>query len=58
MRSGVDTRGVGVMALLDFLLGLSIDEVAIRYRMPRTAAEDELRAVLLAYGFDARGSGR
>jgi hypothetical protein len=54
----VDTRGVGVLALLDFLLGLSIDEVAIRYRIPRTAAEDELRAVLLAYGFDARGSGR
>jgi hypothetical protein len=54
----VDTRGVGVLALLDFLLGLSLDEVAVRYRLTRGVAEDELRAVLLAYGFDARGSGR
>lgn len=58
MRSGVDTRGVGIMALLDFLLGLSIDEVAVRYRITRTAAENELREILLRYGFDARGSDR
>ena len=58
MRSGVDTQGVGVLTLLDFLLGLSLEEVAIRYRITRTTAEAELRAILLAYGFDARGSNR
>ena len=47
-------RGVGMMALLDFLLGLSIDEVALRYRLNRATTEEELRDVLLAYGFDAR----
>lgn len=54
----VDRRDVGVLALLDFLLGLSLDEVAVRYRLTRTVAEDELRAALLAYGFGARGAGR
>jgi hypothetical protein len=56
--TGLDVRDVGVLALLDFLLGLSLDEVARRYRLTRTVAEDELRAVLIAYGFDARGTGR
>jgi hypothetical protein len=44
------------MALLDFLLGLSIDEVALRYRRSRAVTEEELRAALLAYGFAARRS--
>lgn len=47
-----------MMALLDFLLGLTIDEVARRYRITRTATEVELRETLLEYGFDAREADR
>jgi hypothetical protein len=57
-RRAVGARVLGMMALLDFLLGCSIDEVALRYRTSRVRTEDELREVLLDYGFDAKGGDR
>jgi hypothetical protein len=57
-RSGVGARTLGLTTLLDFLLGLSIDEVSVRYRLSREKTEDELRNVLLNYGFDAKGMKR
>jgi len=53
-RPGVGARSLGLIALLDFLLGFSIDEVSARYRVSRAKTEDELRDVLLDYGFDAK----
>ncbi len=48
-----DLRERTLLALIDFLLGDSVDDIAARYRLSRDGAEDGLRRVLLAYGFAA-----
>ena len=55
-RQGVGENAIGLMILLDFLLGLSMEEVAQRYRTSRAAIEGELREVLFTYGFVARNA--
>ena len=47
-----DAEPVGVFALLDFLMGSSIDEVTQRHRLAsRTHTEAAIRAVLLHHGY-------
>lgn len=50
----MDVESEGVFALLDFLLGSSIDEVRKRHRL-HSASETEalIRAVLLRHGYEA-----
>lgn len=48
----MDFEPVGVFALLDFLMGSSLDEVTRRHRLPsRLATEAVIRAVLLEHGY-------
>ncbi len=52
-ESRADTEPVGVFALLDFLMGSSIDEVTQRHRfVSRMYTETVIRAVLLHHGYD------
>jgi hypothetical protein len=48
-----DAEFAGVFALLDFLMGSSIDEVTHRHRLvSRIHTEAVIRAVLLRHGYD------
>jgi hypothetical protein len=50
----VDVASAGVFALLDFLMGNSIDEITQRHQLiSRTFTEALIRAVLLRHGYDA-----
>ena len=50
----MDVESVGVIALLDFLMGCSLDDVTRRYRLPSTlVTEAAIRAVLLRHGYGA-----
>jgi hypothetical protein len=52
-QSRADADTVGVFALLDFLMGNSIDEVTQRHRLTsRIHTEAVIRAVLLRHGYD------
>jgi hypothetical protein len=47
---------IGVFALLDFLMGSTIDEVTQRHRLvSRIHTEAVIRAVLLHHGYDIEG---
>jgi len=49
----VDVERLGVFALLDFLMGSSIDEVTQRHRLvSRVDTEAVIRTVLLHHGYD------
>lgn len=49
----MDVASAGVFALLDFLMGSSIDEITQRHRLvSRTFTEAVIRAVLLRHGYD------
>jgi hypothetical protein len=51
----VDVASAGVFALLDFLMGSSIDEVTQRHRLTsRIHTEAAIRAVLLRHGYDVQ----
>ncbi len=41
-------------ALADFIAGSSVSEIAARYNLPVTAAEEHLRRALYDYGFIGR----
>jgi hypothetical protein len=48
-----DAEPVGVFALLDFLMGSSIEEVTQRHRLiSRIHTEAVIRALLLHHGYD------
>jgi hypothetical protein len=48
----IDEESLGVFALLDFLMGSSLDEVTRRHRLPSLlATEAVIRAVLLQHGY-------
>ena len=51
--SGNGSFSEPLLALIDFLLGDSVDDIALRYRLSRDGAEAHLRDVLLTYGFTA-----
>ena len=44
-------REGALLALIDFLSGDSVDDIAIRYRLTRDHTEQYIRGQLLAYGF-------
>jgi hypothetical protein len=49
-----DVDSTGVFALLDFLMGSSIDEVTRQHRLTsRIHTEAVIRALLLHHGYDA-----
>ncbi len=49
-----EAESVGVILLIDFLMGSSIDEVTRRHRLHSVpAAEAAIRALLLRHGYDA-----
>ena len=48
-----DAEPIGVFALLDFLMGSSIEEVTQRHRLiSRVHTEAVIRALLLHHGYD------
>jgi hypothetical protein len=48
-----DAEPIGVFALLDFLMGSTIEEVTQRHRLiSRTHTEAVIRALLLHHGYD------